>query len=246
MNRTARPPLQYLSAAATAALLLGLAGCAKPRMVQGECHAVNGTATVPLPMVENAPDEAPMEWPPVPAAVLRLPEVVSANTGFDELTVFWEPHGHPPGPYLTPHFDFHFYSISGANVQAIDCADSTKPAQLAAGYELPDVTIEPIGDLVGLCVPGMGMHALPAAELASTAPFEKTMVLGYYAGQPIFVEPMITSAALLERHSFTLDIPEIPGGAANVRYPKKFSADYDAVAHTYTFRFSDFTPAGTT
>jgi len=155
--------------------------------------------------------------------------------------VFWEPHGHPPGPYLTPHFDFHFYSVSRADVQAIDCADATKPAQLAAGYELADVTIEPIGHLVGLCVPQMGMHALPAAELVSTTPFEKTMVLGYYEGQSIFVEPMITRAALLARHSFTLDIPEIPGRPAASRYPRKFRADYDAVGQEYTFTFHDFT-----
>lgn len=258
MDRRALHRCGSVAITAVAALAVSVTACSRPQMVRGECQPVHGGdvcvwgevsgntllafgATVPMRVVEHAPEEVPMAWPPVPAAVIALPEAVASATGFTELTVFWEPHGHPPGPYLTPHFDFHFYSIPTAARAAIDCTDASKPPQLATGYELPDVTIDPIGDLVGLCVPGMGMHALPASELHATTPFEKTMVLGYYQGRSIFVEPMLTSAALRAGHSFTLDIPEVPGRPAASRYPRKFRADYDAVVQEYTFTFHDFT-----
>lgn len=250
-------------AAAIVALALSVTACAKaPRseIVQGECKPVHGAdvctwgevtggtvvafgASVPLGAIENAPADREMAFPPAADAIVALPETVANATGFHSLTVFWEPHGHPPGPYLTPHFDFHFYHITPAELSAIDCADSTKPAQLAAGYELPDVTIEGLGNLVGLCVPQMGMHSLLASELTSEQPFAKTMVLGYYGGRPIFVEPMLTSATLLERRSFTLDLPDVPGRAPAGRYPTTFRADYDSVAQAYRFVFSDLAGA---
>lgn len=40
----------------------------------------------------------------------------------------------------------------------------------------------PVGDLIGLCVPQMGMHALPQQQLESGEHFEKAMVIGYYEG----------------------------------------------------------------
>jgi hypothetical protein len=241
-------------------LVIGLVGCSKRQLVQGECRPVNGAdvcawgettgdaivafgATVPIGAVENAPPDAPMAWPPASAAVIPLPEAVSSATGFKVMTVFWEPHGHPPGPYLVPHFDFHFYTISADELGAIDCADSTKPARLPSAYELPDVSIPQLGTLLGLCVPTMGMHSLPGAELHAATPFQKTMIVGYYGGRPIFVEPMITRAALLERRSFSLDIPDVPDRPTGVRYPTKFVADYDNSAQAYRFAFSSLSAA---
>jgi hypothetical protein len=98
-------------------------------------------ATVPVASIENAPREAQMVWPPVPTARLRLPESVREQTGLTELTMFWEASGHPPQPFLTPHFDFHFYTIPGEERLAIDCADASKPPVLPAAYGLPDVDL---------------------------------------------------------------------------------------------------------
>ena len=252
---------RFLALAAVSMLVIGLAACSKQQVVQGECRPVNGAevcvwgetsgntlvafgATVPVGSAENAPADAPMAWPPVANAVIPLPQAVSSATGFKVMTLFWEPHGHPPGPYLVPHFDFHFYAISADEVGAIDCADSTKPGQLPAAYELPDVNIPGVGMLLGLCVPKMGMHSLLGAELHATTPFQKTMIVGYYGGRPIFVEPMITRATLLERRSFSIGIPEVPDRPTGVRYPTTFRADYDSTAQTYRFVFSDLPAAG--
>jgi hypothetical protein len=249
-----------LAAACTLALLLGLAACNRQETVQGECGQMYGAdvcvwgelsggslqgfgATIPVAAIENAPDDMEMVWPPVANAILTLPEPVRNTTGFQTLTVYWEAHGHPPGPYLTPHFDFHFYGLSRQDIEAIDCADAGKPAQLAAGYELPDTDIPGLGMLVGLCVPKMGMHSLPAAELHAADLFEKTMIVGYYRAAPIFVEPMITRATLMQKQGFTMAIPSVPGQPAGTRYPTSFRADYDSTGQAYRFVFSDFTPA---
>jgi hypothetical protein len=192
-----------------AVLAAVLCACAKEAPVvevMGECAVVyqaelctwarmQGTtvvavgATVPLASIENAPDDQRMVWPPVQAAALRMPESGQQQGGLTEVTVFWEPHGHPPGPYLTPHFDFHFYTITTAERAAIDCVDQTKPTVLPAGYSLPDVTLPPplaemAGEspLIGLCVAEMGMHSLLTSELESTDTFRGSMVIGYYHG----------------------------------------------------------------
>jgi hypothetical protein len=186
-----------------------------------------------------------MAWPPVPAAVLQLPESAQQQSGLTHFTMFWEAHGHPPTPYLTPHFDFHFYTIPPAERTAIDCADTAKPAALAAGYALPDEPLPPdmakaigVPVLVGICVPQMGMHSLLASELESTTPFRGSMVIGYYHAKPIFIEPMISRAMLQEKQSFDLPIPTIPGLTGN--RPAAFRAEYDAQQGVYRFEFSGF------
>jgi hypothetical protein len=258
MSWNLRRPSRRLAGAALGLLVAGAAACTKEKLVQGECQQFNGAdvctwgrtvgdslvafgATVPMKSIENAPAEIPMAWPPKMAAAVTLPAAVKSATGFDVLTIFWEPHGHPPGPYLAPHFDFHFYDMAIGDIRAIDCADSTKPAQLPAGYELPDATIPQLGTLIGICVPGMGMHSLLGSELHASTLFQKTMVMGYYHKKSIFVEPMITRATLMARRSFPIDIPDVPDRPAGTRYPTRFRADYDSTAQAYKFVFSSFT-----
>lgn len=205
-------------------------------------------ANVPVASIENAPKEAEMAWPPKAEAILKLPESVQQQTGVTQLSVYWEATGHPPAPYMTPHFDFHFYAIPPAAQAAIDCADVSKPTTLAAGYSLPDQPLPPdmakmigVSTLVGVCVPGMGVHSLLTAELESKDVVRGSMVLGYYHSKPIFVEPMLTRALLLEKRSFDLSIPaSIPGMTG--AHPRAFHADYDAQQQVYHFVFSDFAP----
>ena len=61
-------------------------------------------ALVPISSIESAPQEGEMTWPPKPVAALALPPAAQQAAGFTHLTIFWEAMGHPPGPYLTPHF----------------------------------------------------------------------------------------------------------------------------------------------
>jgi hypothetical protein len=255
------------SLVAVAALTAGLAGCAAREVpiveVAGTCATVYGGevctwarmqgdqvvdvgATVPIASIENAPTEVhEMAWPPAMAAGIALPEAVTASTGMRDVTFYWEPMGHPPGPYLTPHFDFHFYSIPAAERMAIDCVDTSKPAAIPEGYSLPDIALPPdmaktigVNELTGLCVPQMGMHALLSSEMESVTPFRGTMVVGYAKGKPIFVEPMLTKAMLMEKASFDLAVPVVPGMSPAA--PRTFHAEYDEKSSAYRFTFSGF------
>jgi len=200
--------------------------------------------TVPIASVENAPTTESMDFPPKPNAVLDVPEGARKESGFNHFTMYWEAGGHPPGPYLTPHFDFHFYTIASADRVTIDCKDVSKPTALPAGYELPDVPLPPdmakmigVPSLIGLCVPQMGMHSMLGSELASTGTFRGDMVIGYTKGKPIFIEPMISKGMLMEKKPFDLEIPVVPGIGA---HPTKFHADWDPAKQSYRFRFSGF------
>jgi hypothetical protein len=216
--------------------------CTWARM-QGD-KTVDLGVTVPIASIENAPPDAAMVWPPAPVAVLKLPAAAQQQTGLTDLTMYWEAMGHPPGPYMTPHFDFHINAIPDTDRLAIDCSDVSKPSALPVGYSLTDVTLPPemakmigVSTLVGTCVPKMGMHALPPEDVKLTTLFEKTLVVGYYAGKPIFLEPMITKATLLKASSFDLTVPAVPGADG---YPKTFRAEYDAQHRAYRFVFGGF------
>jgi Hypothetical protein TTHB210 len=237
--------------------IMGLAACsAQPQVVQGECQQVFGGqvctwgtvadgvatefgATVAMATVQNAPLEGEMVFPPVAEAVIPLPAAVAQATGFDHLGVNWERHGHPPALFMTPHFDFHFYTVGNDRIQAIDCADTRKPANLPAAYALPDVEVPGMGTLVGLCVPHMGMHSMPSAELDQTDPFDASMIVGYYGGSLLFVEPMIARTKLAASQTFSMAMPPAPPDTpATVRWPSQFQAVYDAGAKLYRLTFS--------
>ena len=226
-------------------------------VVEGDCGDVYGAsvctwaklegdrvvevgATIPIESIANAPADAPFVFPPVEAATIAMPAVVQERTGLLDLKVYWEAQGHPPAPYLTPHFDFHVYMRPRAEINAIDCSDHTKPAALPGDYELPDMEVPELGTLVGTCVPAMGMHALPGSELASEEIFGGTMVLGYYSGDPIFMEPMISQDLLMQRADFSLETPGMAGVDAGVILPTAFDAVWDDAAGAYDFVFSGF------
>lgn len=251
--------------AAGAALLLLVAACAKPLTVteaKGACSPVHGAdvcvwarmhgdtvlavgADVPFKSIEGAQPDTTMVWPPVAAAKIPIADAVTKQTGLTTLTMYWEGLGHPPGPFMTPHFDFHFLTVPLADVEAIDCKDLSKPAASPEGYELPDIPLPPpvakmfgVNTLVGLCVPGMGMHALPKAQIEARDPFRQSMVVGYTKGKPIFIEPMLTREMLMEKKSFDLAIPA--GGGLTGLSPRTFKATYDADGNRYRFEFTNF------
>ena len=61
--------------------------------------------------------------------------------------------------------------------------------------------------------------------------------MGYNSGKPVFIEPMITKALLMKKHSFSLPIPEI-APTPNVRFPRRFNAVYHPENESYDFTFS--------
>ena len=225
----------------TCALVAGQEVCTWVRADRGAIVELG--AAVPLALIEGVDLNAEMTWPPAQLAAIPLPGQARDGLGIDHFGINWEAHGHPPGPFMTPHFDFHFYSVTGQELEALDCADPSKPSSLPAGYALPDIDVPGLGMLLGLCVPRMGMHAMPADEMESEAPFSATMVMGYYGGEAIFFEPMVSRDRLLARSSFELDVPRVhlPDG---VRYPTRFSASYDGANDRYELVMTGFHQEG--
>jgi hypothetical protein len=210
---------------------------------------VEAGAVIPMASIENAPKTAPMVWPPVADAVANMPDSSVKQSGMTHMTFYWEADGHPPVAFMTPHFDFHFYLTSPAEVASMDCKDLSKPSALPAAFTLRDEELPPdmqkmmgVKSLVGLCVPGMGMHSLLTSEYERKDAFEGSMVIGYYKGKAVFIEPMISKATLMKKASFDIPIPDVPGltGA----HPTKFHAEWDAAGNSYRFMFTGFA-AGT-
>jgi hypothetical protein len=235
---TAAAPEASRSAAESCAPVLGSEVCTWVVMEGGT--VVRLGATIPMSLIDEVPADAEMVWPPQSLAAIALPPEAQAALGIDHLGINWEAHGHPPASFMAQHFDFHFFSLSQDKVEAIDCSDESKPSRLPEGYALPDIDVPGMGVLVGLCVPQMGMHAMPAPDVDATDPFEASMMIGYYGGEPMSFEPMVSRALLLERSDFTLPMPVIEGLPAGVTYPTEFRAEYEAPSAQYRLIFSGF------
>lgn len=238
----------YLTLAiATVVALAGNARAASQSVIEGPCGTLFGARVctayvmragqitefslrVPVAMIEHAPANAHMASPPRADLEVPFAPDVEKQTGFRYANIYWEVHGHGPAPYKVPHFDFHFYVIPEQSVAEIDCKDTVRPRAVPAGYILPDVEN-------GACVPDMGMHAAPATDFNPQVPWKGSLLTGYYGGKPIFVEPMLTTALLREKHSFSLPVPRDIEPAAHVRYPKRFRAVFLPKIQAYDLTF---------
>jgi hypothetical protein len=162
---------------------------------------------------------------------VEMPANVRDKTFIQLLRINWLAGGHGPAPYAAPHFDLHFYRGTKDEVDGINCMDSTPfPSDvLAAGYETPST-----------CVPGMGFHAWPSADIQSNT-FSASIILGYAAQKMVFVEPMVTRERFLARKSFELDVarPQSLGGPQTL-FPAHLTATYAADTDAYSFEFNQF------
>jgi hypothetical protein len=183
--------------------------------------------------------------------LLPLPQKAPAPYQLVELD--WNPNGHPPaGVYTVPHFDFHFYTISLAQRNAIDPSNPQYAAQasnLPTGGYVPPFYIVP-GPPPALAVPHMGLHwfNVHAPELQNMLghpelyqPFTKTFIYGSWNGQFIFYEPMITRAYLLTQPDVTtpISVPSLypqPG-----YYPTAYRVTYDAQTKQYLVALTSLT-----
>jgi hypothetical protein len=151
---------------------------------------------------------------------LALPAGVDgkADVPFRWIGVNWNPHGHPPLPWSVPHFDFHFYTVGQAAVDAIrvgpcdffiDCGDR----EIALKPVDPEL-VHPNHINVGATVSKMGNHLIDSKtpELGENdpPPFTHTWIFGAYDGKITFYEPMITLAYL----------QELPNGCTPIKQPK--------------------------
>ncbi|MDB5230460.1 MAG: hypothetical protein JWN76_1265 [Chitinophagaceae bacterium] len=108
--------------------------------------------------------------------LLTLPSQAQQLTLFNHLTFQWNPRGHIPEFFMTPHFDFHCYMISLSERLSID---TTNPSILyaPAGNYIPANYYGPTG-----AMNQMGCHWIdllsPEFVTQNSANFTKTFVYG--------------------------------------------------------------------
>ena len=159
--------------------------------------------------------------------ILDVPVDSSAGLPFKWITVNWNAAGHP-APYNRPHFDFHFYAVDRAVVEAItpgrcgelvDCGHFTRATRPVPAQHLPTGHIN-----VGAVVPRMGNHLLDSQspELKDSLPFTRTFIYGAYEGELIFWEPMITLDMLRKTRDACWSISQPQGFAQAGYYPTRY------------------------
>jgi hypothetical protein len=246
--------MMYKSTLLTLASLLVFSGCAgdSTDRVIGESTEVGGLAAHSWALMDDAGtvtqvgfsvDREKAESMTIGVAIpLSLPAEVVEQTLFDHIQIDFMNEGHTPGPFLVPHFDFHFYTVTSDEILAVDCVDEPMPdeSRMPAPYIIPDTAIDP----TGTCVPAMGVHAInpTSPELApeSTTAFTEHFILGYHNGEMTFIEPMIAQSVLAAGTELSGDVPRPATYGKTTLYPATWSLALSADGTEYEVSFSDF------
>ena len=168
---------------------------------------------------------------------LDLPEV-AVDSLFKHVMFDWAPSGHPPSVYAGyPHFDFHFFMLSEAERLQIPASNDETP--IAPEY-MPEDYI-PVPGLGTHAFPRMGVHYVdPEAPELNGKPFTKTLIYGFFDGEMIFVEPMITVDYFESHPTDTLPIKQPEAYNRSGYYPTAYRIEYDAEEQAFDVFLTDF------
>jgi hypothetical protein len=190
-----------------------------------EDHAGNPTA-VGVNLSQKALEGLP-EHPS--AFVLYFPKN-GATDFYTHMLIDWAPHGHEPGVYEVPHFDFHFYIIPEEDRLAIGPDDFAEFAAEPLPQYIPaDYFHVPGG------VPQMGAHWIDLLAPEFTGGnFTRTYIWGSYDGKFIFWEPMITLDYLLQRTLEVIPVRQPAAYQLEGWYPMDYKVEYSAKFKQYS------------
>ena len=189
------------------------------------CFDLNGDGTMEAGTECLGDYETALLWPRE-AALAGLP--------FKWLGLNWNAHGHlPEKVYDKPHFDVHFYMADQEVIASIrpgpcgewvDCEDFERA-------RIPlDPRFLPVGHAdVGGVVAQMGNHLINtlSPEFATPArDFTHTLIYGAYAGELIFIEPMVTREFLLGRPDTCNPISQPAAWQKPAHYPMHYCIRY--------------------
>lgn len=169
---------------------------------------------------------------------VRLP-VVGADGGstppYQWVGVNFNPQGHMPPNWGVPHFDFHFYTVSEADVDAIrtgpcemmmNCEDLEKgKVAVAEQYVAPGYIS------IGAVVPAMGNHLIDSTSSQMGPPFDPathTLIYGSYDGATTFIEPMVTLGYMEGKPDECFPVAQPAAVQAAGYYPQQYCIRYDA------------------
>jgi hypothetical protein len=194
-----------------------------------------------------------------------LPLPAQNPTPYRLVELDWNPHGHEPeGVYSVPHFDFHFYTITAAERNAIDpsLGDSAYQARASNLPPVPERSqfyiplSPPQGPIVA--IPHMGVHwaGMRAPELqaalghpGNARPFTTTFLHGSWNGRFIFDEPMVTRAFILGRkeagseasRDSVITVSSAQGYRPTGYRPAAYRVAYDAHAREFLIALTQLT-----
>lgn len=160
------------------------------------------------------------------------------RTGYRHVVVDWNPQGHPPpNVYTVPHFDFHFYTMSRAEVEKVTFKGPADPATVVSNKRLVAPGYEVIPPTA---VAKMGVHAVDTGGPEFQGkPFTATFIYGYYKGRLTFLEPMVTRAFLLEKPDFSAEVKTPAEYSSSGHYPTRWSVRYDESQKAYVVELLD-------
>ena len=167
---------------------------------------------------------------------LMIPISENSGTPFQFAMINWNSSGHEPANiYTLPHFDFHFYMSSQAEV--MNYTDMTKL------MSDPGSEYVPANHIAGAPVPMMGRHwvDITSPELTGQAPFTQTFIYGAYDSRIVFYEPMITLDFLKTTTEFERPLPQPARFKTAGYYPtkmkiKKKSGTTEIILDGFTYR----------
>ena len=248
---TCRRPFRILAIAALAG-----AGCGDPagpgvttdfgaavNLGQGVARTYvvseGGTPTeIGIALSAAALEGLPAPTGPMDSHSFLLPLPAGQGTDVQLVELNWNPAGHPPPMvYTVPHFDFHFYTVSLAERNAILPTD---PGFAAKAANLPAASLQPPGYVPPAmngsieAVPMMGVHWVdPTGPEFTGSPFTSTFIYGSWDGHFTFLEPMVTLDFLKTQPTLEKPIP-VPAHFETDGYrPAAYRVSYDAKAGEY-------------
>jgi hypothetical protein len=194
-----------------------------------------------------------------------LPLPAQNPTPYKLVELNWNPAGHEPaGVYDSAHFDFHFYTISKAERDAILPSDpqyAAKANNMPAADLVPQffaLPLPPGVPPVAAAVPRMGVHLsdMRSPELQKLLgnpqgyrPFTATFTYGAWDGNVIFAEPMITRAYMMGKKAETdptkrdeiISLPTAQRYSPAGYYPSAYRIMWDAQAKEYRVALTQLT-----
>lgn len=213
-----------------------LEGMPKDMNMEAPWFDVNGNGKLDMDMMSNPPlVETHGDY----KARFDVPASFS-GTPFKFLEINWNPMGHPPEPWLQPHFDFHFYTVPRAEVDAIPLG----PAAFLIGEEEFKLAVKPVPDGyvgkgyvdVGAAVGNMGNHLIdptsPELRMENAEKFKYAFIYGCYDAKVTFWEPMITREYLLSKETLEKDIVVPEKYAVAGWYPTKYCVRHSEDGYT--------------
>jgi hypothetical protein len=179
---------------------------------------------------------------------------------FKYVEVDWNTEGLPRGPrgsFVSPHFDFHFYTRAKSWVdQHLRCGTSngktcdpqkTSFAQMRRFLRVPPSADVPRGYFpdIGSSIPMMGLHLLDGRVHYSIneVNHHPVLIYGSYDGQILFAEASVTQYNLqdaIEAPSHTLSyVYRQPRTYQHGAWPTRFTVTYHPRTRGFTAAFAD-------